>query len=219
MAENLRILIAEDHLTVRQGLKLIVNSEEDMEVVGEASNGREAIELAKRFHPDLVLMDISMPELNGLIATAKLKRISPEIKILILTRHNDDAYLKELMEAGASGYVLKQSAAGELTGAIRAVADGNFYLDPSMTGKIFRHLSGNAGKLRGKSGGGQITARESETLRYIALGYSHREIAEMFDVSVKTIEAHKANALKKLEMTTRKDIVEYAILQGWMQEN
>src|SRR5215213_4244751 len=114
MTENLRILIAEDHQTVREGFKLLVNSEKDMNVVGEAGNGREVIELAKRLKPDIVLMDISMPELNGLIATAKLKRISPEIKILTLTRHTDESYLRELLQAGVSGYVLKQSASTEL---------------------------------------------------------------------------------------------------------
>src|SRR5215213_2638201 len=189
MAENLRILIAEDHLTVREGLKLIVNAEEAMEVVGEAGNGREVIELAKRLQPDIVLMDISMPELNGMVATAKLKRILPEIKILVLTRHSDDAYLKELMEAGASGYMLKQSAVGELIGAIRTVAGGGSYLDPALTEKVFRNFIGKTGKLPGETGGGQLTARESETLRYIALGYSNREIAEKLDVSVKTVEA------------------------------
>jgi two-component system, NarL family, response regulator NreC len=219
MAENLRILIAEDHLTVRAGLKLIVDAEKDMKVVGETDNGREAIELAKQLQPDIVLMDISMPELNGLVATAKLKRVLPEIKILTLTRHTDDAYLRELMEAGASGYILKQSAAGELIRAIRTVAGGNFYLDPSLTEKVFRDFSGKNGKLRGDLSGERLTARESETLRYVALGYSNREIAEKLDVSVKTVEAHKANALKKLNMTSRKDIVGYAIMQGWMREN
>jgi two-component system, NarL family, response regulator NreC len=219
MAETLRILIAEDHLTVRAGLKLIVDAEKDMKVVGETDNGREAIELAKQLQPDIVLMDISMPELNGLVATAKLKRVLPEIKILTLTRHTDDAYLRELMEAGASGYILKQSAAGELIRAIRTVAGGNFYLDPSLTEKVFRDFSGKNGKLRGDLSGERLTARESETLRYVALGYSNREIAEKLDVSVKTVEAHKANALKKLNMTSRKDIVGYAIMQGWMREN
>jgi two-component system response regulator NreC len=219
MSENVRILIAEDHLTVREGLKLIINAEKDMEVVGEAGDGHEVIEYAKQLQPDIVLMDISMPELNGLVATAKLKRILPEIKILTLTRHTDEAYLKELIEAGASGYVLKQSASNELIHAIRLVADGDCYLDPSLTGMVFRDFSGKSSKLRGDTGGEKLTARETETLRYIALGYSNREIAEKFDVSVKTVEAHKANALRKLNMTTRKDIVRYAILQNWMQEN
>jgi DNA-binding NarL/FixJ family response regulator len=219
MSERVKILIAEDHLTVREGVRLLLDSQPDMEVVGEAGNGREVIELAERLRPRIVLMDISMPELNGLVATAKLKRILPEINILVLTRHTDDAYLRELIEAGASGYVLKQSSSEELIRAVRAVAAGNCYLDPALAGNAFQSFGGGAGKRRGETIGERLTRRESETLRYIALGYSNREIAEKFDISVKTVEAHKANALKKLNMQTRKDIVGYAILQGWMQDN
>src|SRR4028119_1263961 len=127
---KLRILIAEDHEMMRAGMKLLVEAEEDMEVVGEASDGRAAIELAKQFQPDVILMDISMPELNGLKAAAKLKRIAPDLKILTVTRHTDDAYWQELLQAGVSGYILKQSAPTELISAIRAVASGNSYLDP-----------------------------------------------------------------------------------------
>jgi two-component system response regulator NreC len=164
-------------------------------------------------------MDISMPELNGLKASAKLKRILPDIKILALTRHSDDAYLQELLQAGVSGYVLKQSAPTELISAIHAVASGKGYLDPKITGKIFASFSEKRSKRRGETSGEPITGRESEVLRHIALGYSNIEIAEKMDISVKTVEAHKANALKKLNMQSRKDIVRYAILQGWMQEN
>ncbi len=219
MTKTIKVLIADDHCTVRQGLKLIVNAQEDMEVVGEAGNGREAIELAEKWQPDVCLMDISMPELNGLVATAKLKRILPEIKILTLTRHADDAYVHELLQAGVSGYLLKQSAAEELIRAIRAVSVGNSYLDPAIAGKVFRGFSEESNKLRGDTSGNQLTGRESETIRYIALGYSNKEIAEQFTISVKTVEAHKTNALKKLNMATRRDIINYAILQGWMQED
>ena len=219
MAERLTVLIAEDHLTVREGLKLIINSEEDMEVVGEAGDGREAIKMAEHLHPDLILMDISMPELNGLKATAKLKRIAPEIKILALTRHTDDAYLQELLRAGVNGYVLKQSASADLIRAVRTVAAGNSYLDAALTGKVFRRFGEKSSKLRGETRGDSITGRESETLRYIAFGYSHKEIAEKLGISVKTVEAHKANSMKKLNLESRKEIVQYAILQGWMQEN
>jgi len=217
--DKLKILLAEDHETVREGIKLIIESQNDMEVVGEAGDGREAIRLAEELKPDIVLMDVSMPGLNGLLATAKLKRTMPDIKILTLTRHTDEAYLQELLQAGISGYVLKQSASAELLRAIRAVASGGKYLDPAITGKVFDGYTEKLGKLRGETLGASLSGRESETLRLIALGYSNKEIAEQFDISVKTIEAHNANAQQKLHLKSRKDIISYAILQGWMQDN
>lgn len=215
----LRILIAEDHQTVREGVRLIIDSQPDMEVCGEAGNGREAVSLAQTLNPDVLVMDISMPELNGLKATAQLKRLQPEIKILTLTRHTDEAYLHELLQAGVSGYVLKQSASAELIRAIRAVAGGGSFLDPLITGKVLGSYAGKAAGRRGDTRGAHLTDRESDTLRQIALGYSNREIADRLDLSVKTIEAHKANALKKLDMHSRIDIVRYAILQGWLHED
>ncbi len=215
---EIRVLIVEDHETVREGLRLIIDTQEDMQVCGEAGDGREAIRLAQELIPDVLLMDISMPGLNGLTAAAKLKRVAPQIKILTLTRHTDEAYLQELLQAGVSGYVLKQSAASELLRAIRAVASGGNYLDPAMTGKVFGNYVGKSAKPRGETRGAQLTERESESLRHIALGYSNKEIAERLYISVKTVEAHKANALRKLDMHSRIDIVRYAILQGWMQD-
>ncbi len=160
-----------------------------------------------------------MPELNGLKASAQLKRIAPDIKILTLTRHTDEAYLQELLQAGVSGYVLKQSATTELIRAIRAIADGGNYLDPAIVGKVFTSYVARENKQQGEIRGKQLTGRESEILRHIALGYSNNEIAEKIVISVKTVEAHKANSLRKLDIKSRKDIVNYAILQGWMQEN
>lgn len=219
MKNKLRILIAEDHISVREGFRFIIESQADMEVIGEADDGRTAIEMARELQPDIVLMDISMPGLNGLKAAAKLKRILPDIKILTLTRHTDTAFLHELLQAGISGYVLKQSSSSEIIRALRAIADGNNYLDPAITGKVFDKYTESQNRLRGDTTGIPLSDREAEVLRHIALGYSNAEIAEKMSISVKTVEAHKSNSLKKLEMKSRKDIIRYAILQGWMQEN
>jgi two-component system response regulator NreC len=215
---KLRILIAEDHETVREGIRLLLNTQSDMEVVGEVSHGEGAVLEAQRLRPDLVLMDVSMPLMNGLQATKKLRKIDPDIKILTLTRHTDDGYLRQLIGAGANGYVLKQSAPAELIEAIRSVAKGNSHLDASLMGKVMDGFAGRPEKLRGESTA-TLSPRESEVLRLIALGYSNKEIAAREDLSVKTIEAHKANAMRKLGIHSRIDIVRYAILQNWMDSD
>lgn len=218
MSEKIRVLIAEDHQTVREGVKLLVDAQSDMEVVGEAGDGDLAVREAVRLGPDLVLMDISMPGLNGLKATKKLRSVSLDIKILILTRHTDDGYLQQLLGAGANGYVLKQSAPTELINAIRTIAAGNAYLDPGLTRKVMGGYASRAGSLRGERKG-ELTDRESEVLRLIAFGYSNKEIGTQLDLSVKTIEAHKSNAMRKLGIASRIDIVKYAILQNWLRDN
>ena len=214
---KLRIMLAEDHETVREGLKLIVGAQADMEVVGEAADGRQAVALAQALLPDVVVMDVSMPQLNGLKATEKLKQICPQVKILTLTRHADDGYLQQLLRAGASGYVLKQSAASELIHAIRAVASGGKYLDPAVAGKVMGNYVGRSASFRVNTERG-LSDREAEVLRLIAWGYSNKEIAARLELSVKTVEAHKANAMKKLGICSRIDIVRYALLQGWLQD-
>jgi two-component system response regulator NreC len=216
---EIRVLIADDHKTVRTGLKMIIDAETDMKVVGEAGDGREAIRLAQELQPDVLIMDISMPELNGLAAAATLKRIAPTIRILTLTRHTDKAYLQELMQAGISGYLLKQSESEEMLRAIRVVADNGNYLDPAITGSIFSMFGADRNKQRGEVRGEILSDRESEVLRLIARGYSNKEIAEQLEKSVKTIETQKAVALQKLNISGRNEIVSYAILQGWLQEN
>lgn len=214
----LRIFIAEDHETVREGLKLIINSQSDMEVCGEAADGLTAVKFAQELQPDVVLMDVTMPEMNGLKATKKLKQLSPQMKIVALTRHSDDGYLQELLRAGASAYILKQSASNELLRAIRAVVAGGNYLDPAIAGRV---IGAYAKRALDNSAGNQntLSERETEVLRQIAWGYSNKEIAHQMSISVKTVEAHKANAMRKLDMTSRIDIVRYAILQGWLQDN
>jgi two-component system response regulator NreC len=218
MQQTTRILLAEDHNTVREGIKMLVNAQPDMQVVGEAADGRAAIAKTRELLPDLLVMDISMPELNGLKATEKLRQEFPELKILTLTRHTDDGYLQQLIKAGVNGYVLKQSAPTELINAIRTVTSGKSYVDSELTHKVLGGYAGRtAGPLRGE-GSGHISDRESEVLRLIAWGYSNKEIAARLELSVKTVEAHKSNAMRKLNMRSRIEIVRYAILQGWLEE-
>ena len=212
----MRIVLAEDHKTVREGLKMLVNAQTDMEVVGEAGDGIAAIKSVRDKHPDVIVMDISMPEMNGLKATRKLKTEFPDLKILTLTRHSDDSFLEQLIGAGASGYILKQSAPAELITAIRTVGGGNAYLDPSLTGRMMGGFLKRG--LRGDRKN-EVSDREMEVLRLIAWGYSNKEIGSRLDLSVKTVEAHKANAMRKLNMRGRIDIVRYAILRGWLEDS
>lgn len=214
---SIRVLIAEDHRTVREGLEMILNAQPDIDVVGEAGDGQAAVEMAKALNPDIVIMDVSMPQLNGLKATRELQRLRPNVKVLTLTRHKDDGYLQQLLRAGVSGYVLKQSPSTELLHAIRVIAAGGQYLDSSLTNRV-------VGSFLEKSGGRSAapqrepSERESEVLRLIAWGHSNKEIADRLELSVKTIEVHKANAMRKLGMKSRIDIVQYAMLRGWLDE-
>ena len=215
---KLRVLLADDHEMMREGLKLLVNRQTDMEAVGEADNGRAAVAQARELKPDVVVMDISMPEMNGLKATERLKTLCPEIKVLTLTRHADDAYLRKLLKAGASGYLLKKSASGELVRAIRTVAAGGTYLDPAVTGQIVSEALGRRGT-RGAPPNKDLSVREEEVLRLTAWGYANKEIGARLDISVRTVEVYKTRAMEKLGMKNRIDIVRYALLQGWLQDN
>jgi DNA-binding NarL/FixJ family response regulator len=217
-AASIRIVLADDHVAIRQGLRLIIDGQPDMTVVAEASDGAEAIQHAQALRPDVVVMDISMPGMNGLVATRTLRAATPAIAIVIITRHGDDAYLQELLRAGAAGYVLKQSPATELLRAVRSVAGGGQYLDATLTARVTAEFVSR--KARGPNqGSATLSERESDVLRLIASGYSNKEIAAQLNLSVKTVEVHKANAMRKLGLTGRIDIVRYAILQGWLQDS
>ena len=217
MSAKLRILLADDHETVREGLRMILNAQPDMQVIGMAGDGREAIDQCEKTTPDVVIMDISMPGLNGLAATVELTERCPDAKVLTLTRHADNSYLQQLMRAGAAGYVLKQSRPAELLHAIRAVAGGGRYLDASMTGPVIGKMSNAAAPAPGPPTT-PLSPRETEVLRLIAWGNTNKEIAARLDLSVKTVEAHKANGMRKLGMRGRIDIVRYALLQGWLHK-
>ncbi len=210
-----RVLLADDHVTVRHGLRLLIDAQPDMQVVAEASDGKQALQLTAETRPDVVVMDISMPGMNGLLATRELRRRHPRTAIVTLTRHGDDAYLQELLRAGVAGYVLKQSEPAELLHAIRATAAGGQYVDSALTARVTAQFRSKETRGTPKPGG-ILTDRESDVLRLIATGYSNKEIAAQMALSVKTVEAHKANAMRKLELKGRIDIVKYAILQGWL---
>src|ERR1043166_3148464 len=214
---KLRVFVADDHAVLRDGLKALVNAQSDMEIVGEADNGQTTYDKARALLPDIVLMDISMPGLTGVQATELLRRECPEIKILVLTAYKDKGYLDRLLNIGASGFILKLSAADELIGAIRLVASGGIYLDPQMTDRItdgYLRSQFLKGELRQRG----LTAREEEVLRLIAQGYSNKEISGRLKIAVKTVESHKANLMQKLELRNRTEIVRYAVRQGWLQD-
>ena len=214
---KLRILLVDDHEAVRTGLRVILNAQPDFEVVGEASDGRAALQQAKVLGPDVVVMDVSMPHLNGLKATELLITQFPGLKVLPFTRHADAGYIQQLLRVGASGYVLKQSRTDEVVRAIQAVARGGTYLDPAIAE---RALEGTLQRPSAASTNAppKLSAREAEVLRLIASGYSNKEIAARLDVSVKTVESHKTNGMNKLGMLSRVEVVRYAVLQGWLDD-
>jgi len=199
---------------VRHGLRLLLDAQSDLTVVGEADDGSATLQRVQELDPDVVVMDISMPGMSGLSATRVLKEARPRVAIVVLTRHADDAYLHEMLRAGAAAFVLKQSPSTELIQAIRAAAAGGQYLDANVTSRVTGGLLARDSKRAGP----RLTDREAEVLRMIARGYSNKEIASQLELSVKTVEAHKANAMRKLELSGRIDIVKYAILQGWLRD-
>lgn len=213
---KLRVVLADDHAVVREGLIALINRQRDMEVVGEAADGRAAVELATRLHPDVVVMDVSMPLLNGARATRQLIEQNPDLRILALTVHEERSYLRDLLEAGASGYLLKRAAGEELVNAIRRVAEGSIYVDGRLVPDVLDRSIRAQGKVRNDTRA--LTPREEEVMRLIARGYSNKEIAAQLGVSVKTVETHKARATEKLGIHNRAGIVRYAMDQGWMNE-
>ena len=217
MNRRLRILLVEDHETVRQGLKLLIDREADLEVIGEAGDGARALECAALDSVDVVVMDLSMPGMSGLVATRRLKEVRPDVSVVTLTRHADQTFLEELLRAGASGYVLKQSPHTELFQAIRAVASGRQYIDSALTHHLTAPFA--AQDRKGTSRGvPAISDREAEVLRLVAQGHSNKEIAAQLQLSTKTIEVHKANAMRKLGLSGRIELLRYAVQQGWLHD-
>lgn len=219
---KLRILLADDHAVVREGVKTLVNAQPDMEVIDEAEDGRAAVQKTGLGAPDVVVMDVSMPDMGGAEATTRIVAACPRVKVLALSMHEDKSYLRSLLEAGAVGYVLKRSAADDLIRAIRTVAAGGVYLDPSLAGKIVGSFVRKPSRsppplLRGEIEGAALSERETEVLRQVAQGYSNKEIAAQISLSIKTVETYKARSMEKLGLDSRVEIVRYALQQGWLQ--
>jgi DNA-binding NarL/FixJ family response regulator len=210
----IRLVLADDHATIREALKLLLSVQPDLQVVGEAEDGQQAVDAAVALRPDVLLMDVSMPGMNGLQATAAVKQRAPSVKVLPLTRHAEESYLGELLRAGAAGYALKQSSSAELVNAIRTVASGRPYLDPELNGGLLGLFV--QGRTVRKPP--DLTPRETEVLQMTAWGYSNKEIANRLGLSVKTVEVHKTNGMRKLGMTSRLQLVRFALLRGWFQD-
>ena len=212
----LRILMADDHPIVLAGLKALVRADPGMQIVGEARDGRSALRLASSLRPDVVVLDLSMPELNGAEVARALLAEHPDCRILVLTVHEDRATLRQLLDLGVAGYLVKRSAADDLIRAIHAVAGGGTYLDPAIAGKLVG--GGQSGFRPQGDNGVELSEREADVLRLIAIGHSNKEISARLAISVKTIETYKARAMEKLGFKTRVDVVRYAASKGWLPE-
>ena len=204
-----RIILVDDHAVVRQGFKMILSAQPDMEIVGEAGNGREAVELAVQLKPDVVVMDVAMPELNGIEATRRLVASAPHIRVIALSMHKDNVYVREILRAGARGYLLKDSVAGDLVTAIRAVAGGESYLSPAVSNAVLddyrRHVTNPIDLL---------SSREREVLQMLAEGKTNKEIAVVLNLSVYTVDAHRGRIMEKLNVHSINELVRFAVRNG-----
>jgi len=208
-----RILLADDHAVLRSGLRLLLTSQNEYEVVGEASSGTETLSLAERLQPDLILLDLSMPALGGLDALPTLRKLVPAAKILILTMHDDPQYLRQALKNGASGYVLKKAADSELLSAIKAVLRGEVYVHPSMTRVLLEDML-ETPPAEKQNVWETVSEREQEVLKMVALGYTSAEIADQLNLSAKTVETYRARGMEKLGLRTRAALVTFALKEG-----
>ena len=207
--KRIRILLADDHAVVRQGFRMILSAQPDMEIVGEAGNGREAVTLAEQFKPDVVVMDVAMPELNGIEATRRLALSAPHTRVVALSMHKDSVYVREILRAGARGYLLKDSVAADLVHAVRAVASGEGYLSPAVSNAVLddyrRHVTNPIDLL---------TSREREVLQMLAEGKTNKEIAGVLNLSVYTVDAHRGRIMEKLNLHSINELVRFAVRNG-----
>lgn len=211
MNKKIKVLLADDHPVFLSGLKSILVKEEQLEVIGEVNTGEEAVREALNKQPDIVIMDVNMPILDGIEATKKINQSCPSIKILILTMYSDEAYLKEALRIGASGYVLKKAVDTELLAAIKTVLRGENYIYPTLIPSLYQPSNKQEEVLDSKINQDILSQREEEVLRLIALGYTHQEIADTLYISIKTVDTYKARIMSKLNLNKRSDIVRFAL--------
>lgn len=213
---KIRILLADDHAILRAGVRMLLESQPDMEVVGEAGDGLETIQKVRKLHPDVVVMDIAMPGLSGLEATQRIKTECPEVQVLTLTMYEDERYFFRVIQAGASGYVVKGAPPSDLIAAIRSVSQGHAYLYPSLAKKMIDDYLGRA-KEGGREAYDDLTDREREVLRLIAEGRTGKEISDLLYISVHTVERHRQNLMAKLDLHNRTALIKYAIRKGLIE--
>ncbi len=219
--KRITVLLAEDHMIVREGLRALLNLEADIEVVGEAENGRQAVEQAHKLKPDVVVMDIAMPILNGMEATRQILHVLPATKILILSAHSDDAYVALVMAIGAAGYLIKQTASQVLPDAIRKVHAGMACFSPTISSRLTHHekKAQVRGEMRGKKIVNGLTSRETEVLQLIAEGYANKESAAELNISVKTVEKHRQSLMEKLNIHDTAGLTRHAIATGIIESS
>ena len=218
MSPKKTILIAEDHTILREGLRSLLNTDQDFEVVGEAEDGREAIRVAEKLMPDLVLMDLTMPKMNGLEAIKEIKKRSPASKILVLTVHKTEEYILAALEAGADGYVVKDATHSELIMAMQKVLIGGRFLSPDISEKVINGYLEGQKALRTKTSWDTLTQREREILKLIAEGYKNKDVADYLFISVKTVEKHRANLMRKLDLHNAAGLTALAIEKGLIEK-
>jgi DNA-binding NarL/FixJ family response regulator len=213
---KIKVLIADDHAVVREGTRRILEQEPDMEVVGEAGDGEEAVNLATSLKPDVAIIDIAMPKLDGIEATKRIKAILPSINVLILSAYDDDQFIFSLLEAGAAGYLLKSIRGRELIDAIRAVYSGESVLHPSIARKVLNRFVSTSGKPEGQEPSGVLSDREMEVLKLAAKGLSNQDIAEKLCISIRTVQGHLGHIFNKLQVGSRTEAVVRALKEGWV---
>jgi len=216
---SIKVLLAEDHVVVREGIRELIQREEDMEIVGEAGDGEEAVQLAEQLEPDIILMDIAMPKLNGIKATQRIKGSHPSISVLVLTAYDNEEFIFALLEAGAAGYLLKNVGSRELLNAIRAVYDGESVLHPVIANKVFSRLQLGKRKHSEQERGELLTDRELEVLRLGAQGLANKEIATGLFLGERTIQTHWRNIFNKLGVSSRTEAIMYGLRKGWISMN